>query len=101
MRHRGAGKQGYQVRKMALNQVEEYRVAHDEVLPQRDKEEIYWTTLREGRYKANVDGTTFIEKQASGMGLVIHNSRGQVMATMSRKILIPLSALSVEVKAME
>lgn len=35
------------------------------------------------------------------MGLVIRDFLGQVMATMSRKIPVPVSALSVEAKALE
>jgi len=56
---------------------------------------------REGRYKANVDGATFTEKQALGMGRVIRNSQRQVMAPLSRKIPVLLSALSAEAKAIE
>ncbi|XP_030930941.1 uncharacterized protein LOC115956788 [Quercus lobata] len=97
----GAGNQGYKVLKKALNQVEDNRATHEKVLPQRDKEEIYWSAPREGRYKANVDGATFTKTQASGMGLVIRNNRGQVMVAMSRKIPTLLSALSVETKAKE
>nr|POF09573.1 hypothetical protein CFP56_41711 [Quercus suber] len=101
MRHGGAVKQGHQILRKALRNVEEYRAAHEEVLPQRDKDEICWSAPREGRYKANVDGATFTNPRASGMGLVIRNNQGLVMAAMSRKITAPLSALSVEAKAME
>lgn len=61
VRHGGTGKQRYLVLKNALFQVEEYQAAHEEVCPQRDKEETYWSAPREGRYKANVDGSTFTE----------------------------------------
>ena len=63
-----AGKKGYQVLKMALNQVEEYMAAHDEALPQRDKEEICWTTPM-------LYGGSGTRNFTLGIGKMVHSER--------------------------
>ena len=44
----------------------------------------------------NFDGATFVEKGKAGLGAVIRNSEGLVMASLSQLIPLPLTAIEVE-----
>ena len=49
----------------------------------------------------NVDGAVFSAKKEVGIGIVVQNSQGLVMATMSMKVRAPLGPLEVKAKAFE
>ena len=52
-----------------------------------------------GWVKVNFDGATFKEKNLAGMGGIIHNDRGVVMAAFIQTIPLPTSVKMVEVLA--
>ena len=52
-------------------------------------------------YKVNVDGAIFSAKKEAGIGIVVRDSQGLVMAAMSLKVKAPLGPLEVEAKAFE
>nr|XP_023923255.1 uncharacterized protein LOC112034669 [Quercus suber] len=58
-------------------------------------------TLHAGRYKLNVGGAIFSQSKATGLGMVICDDAGLVVAAMSKKISFPLGPLEAEAKAME
>lgn len=47
-------------------------------------------------YKINFDGATSKEQGAAGLGVVIRESHGLVIVALSKRILLPLSAATVE-----
>ena len=49
----------------------------------------------------NVDGAVFSAKKEVGIGIVVQNSQGLVMAAMSMKVRAPLGPLEVKAKAFE
>ena len=49
----------------------------------------------------NVDGALFSSKKQAGIGVVIRDVEGRLMAALCRKINAPLGALEVEAKAYE
>ena len=49
--------------------------------------------------KTNYDGVMFDESDEAGLGVVIRNSEGQVMATLSEKIKKPPSVVTLELLA--
>ena len=53
------------------------------------------------RYKVNVDGAVFSAQKSSGVGVMIKDANGQVIAALSRKFNAPLGSLDVEAKAFE
>ena len=61
----------------------------------------HWTPPVGLRYKVNVDGVVFKTQKTAGVGVVVHDSNGLVVAALSRKINSPLGALEVEAKAAE
>lgn len=50
-------------------------------------------------YKINFDGTLFSDMGAAGLGVVIHDSCGQVVGALAKSISIPKSTATVEAVA--
>ena len=50
-------------------------------------------------YKLNFDGATFAEDGIAGIGAVIRNDAGLVMASLSQRIPLPASVIEVEALA--
>ena len=58
-----------------------------------------WTPPQDNWYKINFDGATFADDNSAGLGVVIRNKDGRVMASLSQKIPLPMSVIEVEVLA--
>ena len=58
-----------------------------------------WSPPYENQVKINFDGALFGESDSAGIGVVIRNSGGRVLAALSEKILKPQSADLVEILA--
>ena len=52
-------------------------------------------------YKVNVDRAVFSARKDVGIGIVVRDCHGLVMAAMSMKVSAPLGPLEVEAKAFE
>ncbi|XP_030936298.1 uncharacterized protein LOC115961457 [Quercus lobata] len=62
---------------------------------------VAWVPSSATRYKVNVDGAVFAAHKSAGVGVLIRDSHGQVVATISKKINALLGPLEVEMKAWE
>ncbi|XP_050277759.1 uncharacterized protein LOC126719221 [Quercus robur] len=62
---------------------------------------VAWAPPSASRYKVNVDGAVFASRKSVGVGVLIRDSYGQVVAAISKKINAPLGPLEAEVKAWE
>ena len=62
---------------------------------------VRWHPPDTSRFKMNVDGAVFKDQCATGFGMVIRDSQGLVLATMSKRIPATLAALEAEAKSME
>ena len=60
-----------------------------------------WTPPPPDRYKVNVDGAVFKAQKAVGVGVLIRDCNGQVIAALSKRINAPLGPLETEAKAFE
>nr|POE52452.1 hypothetical protein CFP56_74007 [Quercus suber] len=60
-----------------------------------------WSPPPTARYKVNIDGSVFSAQKCAGVGVMIKDSNGQVIAALSRNFNEPLGALEVEAKAFE
>ncbi|KAL0012143.1 hypothetical protein SO802_007251 [Lithocarpus litseifolius] len=52
-------------------------------------------------YKVNTDGVIFSKHKWTGIGVIARDDQGRVVATMSKRLMVPLGALEVETKALE
>ena len=60
-----------------------------------------WLPPSNQLYKVNVDGAVFKERNESGVGVIIRDVNGLVVAAMCKKFHAPLGPLEVEAKAFE
>lgn len=58
-----------------------------------------WESPDLGVYKVNYDGATFIGTGRAGLGVVIRNSRGAIIASLSQQIPQPTTVAQVEALA--
>ncbi|KAL0005237.1 hypothetical protein SO802_012798 [Lithocarpus litseifolius] len=63
------------------------------------RKNIKWKPPSTGMYKTNFDNAVFEESGEAGIGVIIRNSRGKVMASLAEKILKPSSVETVELLA--
>ena len=63
--------------------------------------ETKWCPPIPSSYKVNVDGAFFTKWKQVGIGVVIRDSAGEVVAALSQKLARPLGVLEIEAKAME
>ncbi|KAK7825191.1 hypothetical protein CFP56_033626, partial [Quercus suber] len=82
----GLGKPGQVILKFALHLVEEYRATND--IKQRDisggSPLTVWKPPDKERYKVNVDGAVFKHRKKAGIGVVIQDEGGEVIAALSK-----------------
>ncbi|KAK7820652.1 putative ribonuclease h protein [Quercus suber] len=60
-----------------------------------------WKPPPPGYFKVNVDGALFTKSKQSGVGVIVQDEVGNVVAAMCRKLDLPLGALETEAKALE
>ena len=65
----------------------------------RQQQETAWTTPDHQWVKVNFDGATFADENKAGLGVVIRNDAGLVMASQSQLIPLPSTVIEVEVLA--
>jgi hypothetical protein len=82
--------------------LEEYtrETEHDKPQPQPALV-VRWQPLRKHRYKVNYDGAVFKETNEAGIGVIVRDSRGLVMASLIQKVRFPHSVPSIEAWAVK
>ncbi len=60
-----------------------------------------WMPPKMLRYKINYDGAVFKETNEAGIGVIVRDSQGLVMASLTQKVLFPLSVPSIEAWAVK
>ena len=60
---------------------------------------VRWQPPAENFIKANFDGAVFGEEQAAGIGVVLRDSEGQVLAALSEKVRLPTTVEVIEMLA--
>ncbi|XP_065628492.1 uncharacterized protein LOC136067104 [Quercus suber] len=58
-----------------------------------------WKSPEQGVYKVNYDGTVFNQQGKIGLGVIIRNHEGAVMASMVQQVLLPITMAQVEALA--
>nr|POE89219.1 hypothetical protein CFP56_72880 [Quercus suber] len=58
-----------------------------------------WQAPVQDTYKVNFDGAVFVEEGLAGLGVVIRNDHGLIMASLTQQIPLPGSVIEVEVLA--
>ncbi|XP_050256924.1 uncharacterized protein LOC126702296 [Quercus robur] len=99
----GKGRTGRVITKSSLLLLEEFQIANEG--PQATRVSTYevvkWLPPSSGCYKVNVNGVVFSKRKQVGIGVVIHDSLGEVVAALSKNMALSLGALETEAKALE
>lgn len=59
----------------------------------------HWTTPDANGFKINFDGAIFADRDRAGIGVVIRNDVGMIMASLTQQIPLPTSVIEVEALA--
>ena len=62
--------------------------------------DIQWTLPNFPWYKINIDATVFVVSKSVGIGVVVRDHEGSVVAALSMRMPLPLGLLEAEAKAM-
>nr|POF04686.1 hypothetical protein CFP56_38526 [Quercus suber] len=60
---------------------------------------MHWTAPEANGLKINFDGAIFVDKDCAGIGVVIRNDAGLIMASLTQQIPLPTSVIEVEALA--
>ena len=86
MVHGGQIKNPCWLNRRATDYLDEYRKAQEQlVVSNTTSNGHHWKPPPQTMYKLNFDAAVFMEQQSSGIGAIIRNAQGQVMARMSAK----------------
>ena len=83
----------------ALHYLRTYRNGHSKEKRKTPRGKIKWSPPPSGMFKTNFDGAIFEELGEAGIGVVIRNFAGEVMASLSEKIPLPATVEAVEMLA--
>lgn len=94
---------GLAIVRSSLRIFDDYQAANEKPQPMRTvtSKETKWRPLQPGSYKVNVDGAVFTKGKQVGIGVVIRDSMGDVIAALSQKLARPLGVVETEAKAKE
>ena len=65
----------------------------------RPPQHIKWKPPNPNCLKVNFDGVVFREENMAGVGVIIHNEKGQIIASMAEKVPLPNSVAALEAVA--
>ena len=99
----GKGKAGRTVLRNALHLVEEFRSATEAKTEHLVEPMLVvsWQPPCQRYYKVNIDGAVFSDRKQVGVGVLIRDGTGEVVAALSKKWKWPLGAIEAEAKALE
>ncbi|KAK9992106.1 hypothetical protein SO802_027091 [Lithocarpus litseifolius] len=101
VRQGGIKKTGVALVKWSAQYLAEYRGVNSSPEPIPRSQDVRWSPPPRTRYKINVDGAVFKTQKSAGVGVLIRDDQGLIVAALSQKINAPLGALEVEAKAVE
>ena len=78
-----------QVLQRVIDSLLEFRAAQSRKQPTPPRPLVKWSPPVEEYYKVNFDGAVFRGEEKAGIGVIIRNSQGMVMASISQKISLP------------
>ncbi|XP_065634478.1 uncharacterized protein LOC136069648 [Quercus suber] len=101
VRHGGTKKTAEALVKWSAQYLAEYRSANISTESVRRSQDVRWSPPPTASYKINVDGAVFKTQKSAGVGVIIRDEQGLVVAALSQKINAPLGALEAKAKAVE
>ena len=84
-----------QLLQQAQERLQEFSVQQPSTLPTRNNVAVSWQPPARSWYKVNFDGALFEKDQCAGIGVVIQNDQGLVMASLSQRIPLPFTVIEI------
>ena len=72
-----------QLSQWAHDSYAEYKALKIVPIPSRPKRSVRWKPLDQGMFKINFDGAIFAEDKCSGLGVIVRDKEGLVIASMA------------------
>uniref|UniRef100_A0A7N2MVZ4 RNase H type-1 domain-containing protein n=1 Tax=Quercus lobata TaxID=97700 RepID=A0A7N2MVZ4_QUELO len=88
-----------QVLQQAITSLLEFRVAQPKRQSPTTRPRASWTAPLGEIYKINFDGAVLTDEDRAGIGVIIRDSQGMVMASMSHNITLPISVVELKTLA--
>ena len=98
--HGGVIKTGPNVVQWCKQYLEEYWEANPTIQSSDTDRSARWVPRVAPLFKINVDGMVFVPQRVVGVGVIIYNEEGEVIAALSKKIKVPLGAFEAEAKGL-
>ena len=89
----------HKIYKSALTLLAEFQQKKPRIVGQSHASPNHWQPPPPNSVKVNFDGSVFGDSHEAGVGVVIRNKRGEVMASLSEKIVMPASVEVLEMLA--
>lgn len=89
-----------QIHTLSKDRKYEFQLLHPAVGIPQHKNHTGWKPPDQGLYKVNYDGAIFSQQEKSGVGIVIRNEEGAVMASISQQMPLPTTVTQVKALAM-
>lgn len=88
VRHGGKDRKGTAIVRSSIMLLDEFQTANTKQVKPRPhmSEVIKWKPPQQGRYKVNTDGAVFAKRKCVGFGVVVHDSKGEVIAALCKRM---------------
>ena len=88
-----------QIHALSKDRKNEFQLLHKSVGTPQHRNHVRWKPPDQGLYKINYDGAIFAQQARAGIGVVIRNEDGAVMASMAQQLPLPTTVAQVEALA--
>ena len=88
-----------QILALSKDRKHEFQLIHNSGGTPQHRNHVRWKPPDHGLYKINYDGAIFAQQARAGIGIVIRNEDGAVMASMAQQIPLPTTVAQVEALA--
>ena len=88
-----------QIHALSKDRKNEFQLLHKSVGTPQHRNHVRRKLANQGLYKVNYDGAIFVEQARAGIGVVIKNEDGAVMALMAQQLPLPTTVAQVEALA--
>ncbi|XP_075650032.1 uncharacterized protein LOC142620559 [Castanea sativa] len=85
-----------QLSQLVHDRYAEYKAFKPPPFPSRQKRRAWWKSPDQDIFKINFDGVIYAEEKCSGLGVIIRNQEGLVIASMSTRVPQQLQPIEIE-----
>ena len=88
-----------QIHVLSKERKNEFQLIHHQLGTPQHRKHVRWKPPDQGCYKINYDGAVFTQQRKAGLGAVIRDEKGEVVASMTQLAPLPTTVAQVEALA--